>query len=310
MHNQIRELTSQLYPNGRAFRMKEGSTLKRLHDALLLSESNALSAATGLFDSAFPDNDNFTVEDANIWEKKLGMINGAGVPLEDRKAAIRNRLNYPLTNAPRQYFKYIEDQLRSVGFDVRVYENKFPVLPDTDLVFTVNDQLELEVTGPDQELEDYQFSILNSDLQVNIAPGLPMRFEIIGSELHAFNLQPYTPAEWLVPIGSAEHSTTTYHGETEHSTTQNIGAYHDTDVYHSEELEHGAGFQNYVANHIDPSLDAPFIVGSNWKYTFYIAGEQMPDFAVVSEAREAEFRQLILRLKPLNTVGLLFVNYI
>ena len=49
-----------------------------------------------------------------------------GVSLEDRKKAIKRKINHPGTIAARQHYLYIEGQLQAAGFDVYVYENRFP----------------------------------------------------------------------------------------------------------------------------------------------------------------------------------------
>lgn len=86
-------------------------------------------------------------------------------------------------------------------------------------------------------------------------------------------------------------------------------AFHSTTVYHGT-IFHGGTFKNKVVDHVDEALDAPFIVGSNYRSTFFISSNVIDVFADVSEARKNEFRQLILQLKPSQTVAYLFVNYI
>jgi len=63
-------------------------------------------------------------------------------------------------------------------------------------------------------------------------------------------------------------------------------------------------------NHIEESIDAVFDIGANYRSTFYISGSPITTFADVLADRKDEFRQLILQLKPVQTVGILFVNYI
>jgi hypothetical protein len=54
------------------------------------------------------------------------MIISPLVDLELRKLAIRRKMNHPGDIKARQHFLYIEGQLRAAGFDVYVYENRFP----------------------------------------------------------------------------------------------------------------------------------------------------------------------------------------
>lgn len=67
-----------------------------------------------------------------------------------------------------------------------------------------------------------------------------------------------------------------------------------------------------IANHIDESIDATFAIPPlNYRSTFFIAAPTaIDDFATVSAVRRNEFRQLILQLKPQQTVGFMFVNYV
>ena len=69
-------------------------------------------------------------------------------------------------------------------------------------------------------------------------------------------------------------------------------------------------YNNKVVNHIPQSLDIYFNIGSNLTSTFFIGGAVLGDFVNVDVARRDEFRQLILKIKPVQTVGYLLVNYI
>lgn len=67
-----------------------------------------------------------------------------------------------------------------------------------------------------------------------------------------------------------------------------------------------------VANHVEEELDAGFGFGDNLRSTFYISAPFVAGFAsfvTVPAVRKQEFRQLLLQLKPQQTVGILFVNY-
>ncbi len=72
----------------------------------------------------------------------------------------------------------------------------------------------------------------------------------------------------------------------------------------------GSVYENCVANYIDEDLDQWFDVGDNLRNTFYISGATIEAFANVELIRKDEFRQLILKLKPQQTVAFLFVNFI
>ena len=71
----------------------------------------------------------------------------------------------------------------------------------------------------------------------------------------------------------------------------------------------GGRYNNKVANNLDPLVDKAFDTGTNFKSTFYISGATITTFATVQIARQQEFRQLILNLKPVQTVAFLFVHY-
>lgn len=73
---------------------------------------------------------------------------------------------------------------------------------------------------------------------------------------------------------------------------------------------HGQYYSDMVVNHIDVELDKKFKIGSNLKYTFFVGGETIGTFANVDADRRLELRQLILRIKPVQAVGYLFINYI
>jgi len=123
----LTKLSRQLYPSGRAWKMPYQGILEGVHTALAVSEEKAWRDALGTLDSALPDNANFTAEDATDWERRLGLITSTGGNLEDRKAAIRRKINHPGTIPARQNYRYLEEQLRAAGFaGIRVYENRFP----------------------------------------------------------------------------------------------------------------------------------------------------------------------------------------
>lgn len=90
---------------------------------------------------------------------------------------------------------------------------------------------------------------------------------------------------------------------------------HATTCEHAEDLEHGVVYSgsiwpDMVANHIDEDLDNFFNIGTSLGSIFYVGGQNMGDYANVSLERKIEFRQLIMKLKPANTVAVLAINYI
>lgn len=69
-------------------------------------------------------------------------------------------------------------------------------------------------------------------------------------------------------------------------------------------------WSNKVANSIYQEDDDPFDVGDNLRSTFFVGGGYNGDWANVPATRETELRQLILTIKPVQTVGFLLINYI
>lgn len=132
----ILSLTKKLYPTGRAFKMAQGSNLERLHLGLLMSEDRAFNDALSVLHSILPDNAFFTADDATDWERRLGMISNPLVDLEDRKLAIARKLSYPGVQPAHGHYLYLQDQLQKAGFDVYVYENRFPNYPDDGTYYT------------------------------------------------------------------------------------------------------------------------------------------------------------------------------
>lgn len=228
------KLTKQLYPTGRVFNVQENGTLEKLHVSLIESEVQAYNDALAIFYSLLPDNDNFTVDDATDWERRLGLITNSLVSLADRKAAILRKLRFPGTNPAKQHYLYLENQLQLAGFDVYVFENRFPDYPDGYIT-----KSPIELGAPSSVLEYVQ------------------------------------------------------HGTFEHG-----------------ENEHGYVYNNKIANHIDEEKDLYFDIGNNFRSTFFIGGNPLGTYAEVPTARKNEFRQLVLKLKPVQTVALTFINYI
>ena len=265
----ILKLSDQLYPSGRAFAMPmpdntslifitedgltiitedglndfitengndEGGILYRLHRALGKSEERLYTDAVSTYDSIFPDNPNFTEQDALDWQNRLGIYtNNTDLPMQ--MLAIIRKMNYPGSTAPRQSAVYLQQQLNAAGFTMlTVYEN------------------------------------------------------IFSDGMGGWVSQ--TPAEVLgISIGQAYYNNFDY-----------------------GQLDYGAGYASagitLVANHMNAADDADFVIEPDYKSTFFIAGATISTFANVPASRQAELRQLILTLKPLQTVAFLFINFI
>ena len=122
----IKRTTESLLPTGRSFTIPVNGVLDKFKDAVVESEARLMSDIFGVYDSVFPDNPNFTSDDATRWERTLGLITNTNVDIEDRKLGIVRKLNYPGIIKPRENYRSIQKSLRAAGFDVYVYENRFP----------------------------------------------------------------------------------------------------------------------------------------------------------------------------------------
>lgn len=230
--DKIKSLTDQLYPTGRAFRSIAG-VRRKVRDGLAASEARFYDDLILTLDSILADNSNFTADDATAWERRLGLITGDGVPLEDRKLAILRKYNHPGEIKAREHYLFLQKQLRDAGFDVYVHENRFAYGDGTYYTLSPRD----------------------------IDPGFPLIYY--------------------------QHSPFIQHGN----------------------LPHGVTIGNKIVNHLSQSLDDQFDIGSSFRSSFFIGGPYLGQYAIVPEVRKMEFRQLILRVKPVQTVGFLFVVY-
>jgi uncharacterized protein YmfQ (DUF2313 family) len=231
--DQIMTLTKQLLPTGRAWWMPARGPFERLMTGLQLSESRAYDDARSILDSIFPDNNNFTADDATAWETRLGLVSNQLVALSDRKMAIQRKMNHPGSVAPRQNYRYLEGQLRDAGFDVHVYENRFA--------------------------DYYQGYVTKTPTQ--------------------FSTLPY-------PLRSVQY------GEVQYGN----GNY-------------GLDYSNKIANSINESIDNAFLIGTDFRSTFFIGGSTPGSWAIVDVNRKTEFRQLVLKIKPVQTVAFLLINF-
>ncbi len=228
-------ISRQLYPKARAFKMPFGGQLEKLHKTLAYSEERAYLDAIAIHDSILPDTDRFTADDATDWNRRLGMIINSLMSLSDRKLAIKRKLNQPGTTPAKQHYLFLQKELQAAGFPVFVYENRFY----------------------DSGTGTY---ITKTPFEVNPDPTM------------------YTLLR---------------HGQVRHGQRQ-----------------HGSTLNNKIANHIDESKDTMFNLGPTLRGTFFISGDPIGTYANIPLSRKSEFRQLILRIKPAQTVGFLFINYV
>lgn len=150
--NQLNNLVDSLYPTGRAWYAPEGGVFKNLHEGINTSFLRLIIEYQNLINKSIPDNENFTLKDAEFLEFKYGLTTyDAPVSsfttidqsflvdqernnvLEQRKSALRRKIGHPNNLKERQSKNFIEDQLQLAGFNVRVFENTFPYFTPSEI---------------------------------------------------------------------------------------------------------------------------------------------------------------------------------
>lgn len=132
----LRGITDNLYPTGRAFYAKKGGVFDNFKIAISNVFSKYLLAVDANYDSVYPDNENFTEEDADIWEYQLGITEISGLDLDIRKNNILLKLGYPNNVESRTSLSFIQSQLNNAGFDLFVHENTFPYINPSDITLS------------------------------------------------------------------------------------------------------------------------------------------------------------------------------
>lgn len=69
-------------------------------------------------------------------------------------------------------------------------------------------------------------------------------------------------------------------------------------------------YDDKIVNSLDATVDKLFMEDSENRNTFVIGGAVLGTSATIDVNRREEFRQTILRIKPAQTVGYLFINYV
>lgn len=273
----ILKLTKRLYPKGRAFRIPFGSVIEKVHKGLNSSESRAYSDAISVLDSILPDNANFTTEDASDWERRLGLITNTTVPLEDRKAAILRKMNHPGTIPARQHYLYLERELRAANFDVRVYENR-------------------------------NIAALTDPPESGVAEmGVSEMGGYVGLEFTTV----YDPNDFITEadqMGIGESGVAEMGGASGTNDFEICARYIDS--------EKDANFFNHqFVDQMGASESGVAEMGSVYDFptalrsSFFIGGDTLGSFAEIQANRKDELRQLILKIKPNQTVALLFLTF-
>ena len=118
-------LATQLYPTGRAWYMLKNSVMDKFHSAINVSFVRLVDDSIQTLNSCFPDNENFSEDDCNLWEYRFGMRTNSALSLTVRRNAILQRMARGRNVPARQHIKYLEYQLQLAGFNVWLHENGF-----------------------------------------------------------------------------------------------------------------------------------------------------------------------------------------
>lgn len=168
--SQITSFTKRLFPKGIGLRFKDAGNIDSLIKGVSGTSQKYFEGVHAIYDSMMPDNDNFSIADADAWEKKIGIIQAPGVGLDDRKAAIYQKMFFPVYAAPRQHYLFIQDQLRAAGFDVYIHLNPSGLSPEEIL-----SPIDALFHGDDVEhadaIEHASFAIINSQHDSDLEHG-------------------------------------------------------------------------------------------------------------------------------------------
>jgi hypothetical protein len=221
---------------------------------------------------------------------------------------------FPRGRAFRTFFGSLKSKLfRALSkSEERTYNDSlstlFSILPDNNN-FTAEDATQWErrlglITNQNTSLSDRKLAISR---KINHPGTIPARQsgDYLEQQLRAAGFDVYvyrnddldSPADIVGPenTGIAEHSPNVEHAETgsEHGST-----------------EVGSIYFDMIVNTIDSDIDQFFNIGDSLRSSFFIGGAPLGTSADIPASRELEFRQLVLKIKPVQTVGFLFVNYV
>lgn len=185
----------------------------------------------------------------------------------------------------------------------------YSILPDNDN-FTIYDATDWEkrlglITNPLTSLADRKLAIIRKLNQPGAAKA-KSNWRYLQEQLQAagFDVYVYENRFNDYPDGYITKTPFQFSGSSGFFTGNQHGDYQHGDI------QHGGRFKGFVANDIDETIDLKFIINPNLRSTFFIGGSTAGSFASVDVNRKNEFRQLILKLKPTQTVGFLLINYI
>lgn len=218
--------------------------MKRMYDVIY-----------SILDQRFPDNDNFTEDDAENWERVFAIVPNQEATLEERNQRIISKYAYPNGVPERQYYKYIEEQLRAAGFDVYVHENRFQ----------------------------------SSSIETQVGVG----------QVGVMNVGSYAPQSVNYEAREPDDSYTEICANFIDNETDNL----------TFQAPVGTSLGLVQVGSLSLRTDGEVDQDRIYRSSFFICGENYPDIADVPLSRKNEFRQLILSLKPTQTVSFNYINY-
>lgn len=122
------------------------------------------------------------------------------------------------------------------------------------------------------------------------------QLQLAGFNVSVFENRFYEGGQWITksPDDILGTSSSVEHGQFEHG-----------------QFEHGGSFWGkYIATFIEQVRDLYYQPNNNLRSSFFIGGASLGTYATIPQSREAEFRQMVLRLKPTQTYAYLFINYV
>jgi hypothetical protein len=108
----------------RALSVISGGIMYRLYRAIGQVYQDMYNTANDIKYVQLPDNDYFTIDDANEWYVRLGLYNSGLLTLPQMKSAILQKLSFSNELLRNQNYLFIQEQLNLAGFTVYINENR------------------------------------------------------------------------------------------------------------------------------------------------------------------------------------------
>ncbi len=196
--------------------------------------------------------------------------------------------------------------------EVQSYEDSmaimYSILPDNGF-FTSDDATDWErrlglITNLSTPLADREAAIRRKMAAPGVQPAHG-HYLYLERQLQAagFNVWVHENLFYTYPTGYESVPPNTLYGNTYFKTARH-GMFN-----HGQRL-HGGYYTNKIANSIYQEEDNNFQLGGSFASTFFIGGQTIGTYANVLAVREVEFRQLILQIKQVQSIGFLQINYI